>query len=283
MNATVWPLRIVARRLLRPTQTARVLGAALSVAGIVLAYSLATGPTPLTALSGAPLETTPEASTAAARAESSQAPRSSNVVPSAAASAADGVVRTAPLNAVAGMNAGQPMRRGVHVAAGVTQRARAGTAGEPGEPDDEGSTDLPIQTHASRDDVGSAATIGGRPLEPVPRVPDEVLNITNVGDRIVVSRHAPGTPIVTAVQPRSAPAETDTDNSGGGDEQTDAGTTQRPDYEDVYPGCPSALPEGADAQMALQRQRDYGCLYYESCAISEESPPPCRWYLIKKL
>lgn len=261
MNATVWPLRIVARRLLRPTRTRRVLGAALSGAGIALAYSLATGP--------APVETMTEASTAATRAESSLRLRPSNAVLPGGSPAADG----------AGANAGPPIGRGMQVSGGAAQRTRDGVADAAG-PDDEESA---LRTLADRDEAGSAATVGGRPLEPMPHAPGEVLNITNIGDRIVVSRHAPGAPVIAPVPPRSVSAETDADNSGNGDEQADTGAAQRPDYEDVYPGCPRVLPEGADAQMAQQRQRDYGCLYYESCAISEESPPPCRWHLIKKL
>lgn len=149
------------------------------------------------------------------------------------------------------------------------------------------------QSLAQEDDAddmaGGISDPGGRPLELAARSVDEVLHITNVGDRIVVTRESDGQSVVTepANSGRSAGSATslsDSNDSTGGSWGRDGSQTQRPDYEDVYPGCPRVLPQGADEQMALERQQLYGCLYYESCALPvDDEPPYCTWHLIKKL
>lgn len=134
----------------------------------------------------------------------------------------------------------------------------------------------------------------GRALEPTASYADTVLYITNVGDRIVVSRTPDGQSADAAPAASAGRAETSVDryattgHSGNGDadnEQASEGTSsQRPDYEDVYPGCPRVLPPGANEVMALERKQLYGCLYFESCQLPEGSEAPsCTWYLMQKL
>lgn len=153
-----------------------------------------------------------------------------------------------------------------------------------------GNAASPLAGHADPDSnpLMAVSSAGGRNLEPVSPPQEEILHITNIGDRIIVSRQPEGSHPESAADRRENPRSTGTtavpgqqyaDENAGPTEESAA----RPDYEDVYPGCPRILPQGADAQMALERQQNYGCLYYESCEISEESPPPCRWYLVKKL
>jgi len=149
------------------------------------------------------------------------------------------------------------------------------------------------QSLAQEDDAddmaGGASDPGGRPLELAARSVDEVLHITNVGDRIVVTRDSDGQAVVTEPantgrSAESATSLTDSNDSTGGSWGSDGSQTQQPDYEDVYPGCPRVLPQGADEHMALERQQLYGCLYYESCAmLVDEELPYCTWHLIQKL
>ena len=149
------------------------------------------------------------------------------------------------------------------------------------------------QSLAQEDDAddmaGGTSDPGGRPLELAARSVDEVLHITNVGDRIVVTRDSDGQSVVTEPANTGRSAESATSSSGSNDAtvgswSSDGSQLQRPDYEDVYPGCPRVLPQGSDEQMALERQQLYGCLYYESCAMPvDDEPPYCTWHLIKKL
>ena len=131
--------------------------------------------------------------------------------------------------------------------------------------------------------------LSGRAAEPLAPIADDVLHITNVGDRIIATRGAEG-PRATAAPEQStgysrSATPTYGSNEPADENQDSAGTVeQRPDYEDVYPGCPRVLPQGADEKMALERQQLYGCLYNESCANPVDNEPPyCTWHLIKKL
>lgn len=138
---------------------------------------------------------------------------------------------------------------------------------------------------------------GGRALEHPEAVHADVLDIRNVGDRIVVSRVPGGRPIDTTgwyAEARNPPSDRVAAGSGAGSsartddragDDDDAGASNpRPDYEDVYPGCPRTLPPGADAQMAAERQALYGCVYFESCELpSDENNPICTWHLMQKL
>ena len=113
----------------------------------------------------------------------------------------------------------------------------------------------------------------------------DVLHITNVGDRIVVS-HEPRNSSATAV-PQAGSQRVDLVNQvpTAPDESVTTGQEARlADYEDVYPGCPRVLPQGADEQMARQRQDLYGCQYLSSCEpASDESAASCTWYLVGKI
>lgn len=153
---------------------------------------------------------------------------------------------------------------------------------------------------------------------------ERVLHITNVGDRIVVTEAIAGSrvlpvgeaptaaagdaymapaPVVepvpaltqadaVTVAPVLTPAPvTQAPTSAGpsrpqppADVDEDAGTPPRADYEDVYPGCPRVLPQGAGEEMANERLALYGCLYYAVCAMpTEDSPATCTWYLNQKI
>jgi hypothetical protein len=139
------------------------------------------------------------------------------------------------------------------------------------------------QTDIADDDMaGNDSASGGAALEPLAPIADDVLHITNVGDKIVVTRGGAEGPRATATPERSAGYGSN--ESAGGDQDTAGAVEPRPDYEDVYPGCPRVLPQGADERMALERQQLYGCLYYESCALPVDNEPPyCTWYLNQKL
>ncbi len=114
-------------------------------------------------------------------------------------------------------------------------------------------------------------------------VVDQVIHITNVGDRIVVSNDPTGIISDAATQPlhsNSAEINQDMDVTPGTDEET---PTQLADYEELYPGCPRVLPIGADTQMAMERQQLYGCRYLESCdTATEEQSASCIWHLVGK-
>lgn len=145
------------------------------------------------------------------------------------------------------------------------------------------------QADQTEDMANGDSAPGGRSLEAAASLADEVLHITNVGDRIVVSRgpdgqYAAAAPETTSQSAVSAISPRATSEPTGGGLDPDGSQAQRPDYEDVYPGCPRVLPQGADEQMALERQQLYGCLYNQSCGLSEDGETPyCTWYLIKKL
>lgn len=61
-------------------------------------------------------------------------------------------------------------------------------------------------------------------------------------------------------------------------------STARPDYEDVYPGCPGVLPPSSNEQMAAERLALYGCVYYAVCELPTDlNPVVCTWYLNHKV
>lgn len=167
--------------------------------------------------------------------------------------------------------------------ASTTANVQAGTRADP----PVGQSAVPAPAKPRSDALaGNDAALGGAALEPLA---DEVMHITNVGDRIVVTRGAEGprataTPEQSAGDSGSAAASHGSNESVDGNPDSAGAVEQRPDYEDVYPGCPRVLPQGADEKMALERQQLYGCLYYESCASPvNDEPPYCTWHLIKKL
>lgn len=114
-------------------------------------------------------------------------------------------------------------------------------------------------------------------------VVDQVIHITNVGDRIVVSNDPTGIIADTATQPlhsNSADINQDLDVTTGTDAEP---PNQLADYEELYPGCPRVLPIGSDTQMAMERQQLYGCRYLESCdTATEEQAASCIWHLVGK-
>lgn len=107
-----------------------------------------------------------------------------------------------------------------------------------------------------------------------------VLHITNIGNRIVVSnepRNSSATAAPQSGSQRVAPTAPDESIPTGQ-------AAPLADYEDVYPGCPRTLPQGADEQMARQRQELYGCQYLQTCELAnEESAASCTWYLVGKI
>lgn len=125
------------------------------------------------------------------------------------------------------------------------------------------------------EDAASLATVTSR-----------VLHITNVGDRILVSERTGDT---GAGERASRPvsfhdaAPMPEDRASDGEHTADA-SARRPDYEDLYPGCPAVLPPSADEQMAAERLALYGCLYYTVCELATDTDPvTCTWYLNKKV
>jgi hypothetical protein len=104
---------------------------------------------------------------------------------------------------------------------------------------------------------------------------------------------APAELVMATVEPVVATAPvTNVPMSGGvnrpqppADVEEDAGSLPpRADYEDVYPGCPRVLPQGAGEEMAKERLALYGCLYYAECAMPTDTDPAiCIWYLNQKI
>lgn len=142
------------------------------------------------------------------------------------------------------------------------------------------SEELPA-ADASDESESSAAEAA-----PFVYVPERVLHITNVGDRIVVSEAVPGATAATDVpQPQRYPSSAVNRPQDAATAVDDPGAhSPRPDYEDVYPGCPRVLPQGADETMADERLALYGCLYYQVCELpTEDSPVMCTWYLNQKI
>jgi hypothetical protein len=145
---------------------------------------------------------------------------------------------------------------------------------------------LPSPADAAEDGMANnEAALGGRAVEPTAPLADEVLHITNVGDRIIATRGAGGQYVDVASARSTGYSVSYGSNTPADDNQHAAEAVEpRPDYEDVYPGCPRVLPQGADEKMALERQQLYGCLYHESCATPvDDEPPYCTWHLIKML
>lgn len=135
-------------------------------------------------------------------------------------------------------------------------------------------------------DVSDQLASSAAEAAPFVDVPERVLHITNVGDRIVVSEATPGTTAATDVpQPQRYPANAVNRPQGTTTAVDDsAAPSPRADYEDVYPGCPGVLPQGADEAMADERLALYGCLYYQVCELpTEDSPVMCTWYLNQKI
>ncbi len=120
----------------------------------------------------------------------------------------------------------------------------------------------------------------------LPTATSRVLHITNVGDRILVSESTGDTGTgERANRPVSFhdAAPTPEDRASGEAPAVDA-SARRPDYEDLYPGCPAVLPPSADEQMAAERLELYGCLYYAVCSRATDTDPvTCTWYLNKKV
>lgn len=142
--------------------------------------------------------------------------------------------------------------------------------------------------------------VGGRPTEASARIVggeaqpyeisylggNDVIHISNVGDRIIMSREpsdgsSGGILQVGGPEPASGAGAAD----GVADtDEADAPAATRPDYEDVYPGCPRVLPQGADEVMAAERLQLYGCLYYAVCDfLAEGGTSSCTWYLNQKI
>lgn len=121
-----------------------------------------------------------------------------------------------------------------------------------------------------------------------PPAADPVIHITNVGDRIVISNDPQGLLQDSVAQSSGSAAagQIDRDADTGGASGTDSETPEQSlsDYDEVYPGCPRALPPGSDAQMAAERLQLYGCRYLASCnTATEEAEASCTWYLINKI
>jgi len=110
--------------------------------------------------------------------------------------------------------------------------------------------------------------------------PGTVINITNVGDKIVISTTAAGTrpprPVsssedVTGTQPDDITAAASTNQAT--DEQQSA--------EEPWPtaNCPAELPEGSDETDAQLMTQSYGCRYLHYCQVLNDgsSDVHCWW------
>jgi len=104
---------------------------------------------------------------------------------------------------------------------------------------------------------------------------EHVLHITNTGDKIIITDETN-----TVISTHTA-FHRDDEVAGSGSYATDDQeyATQPADFEEVYPGCPQALPEGSDKQDAEQHLKDYGCRYRRSCSTdTDEQDGACTWY-----
>lgn len=145
-------------------------------------------------------------------------------------------------------------------------------------------------------DVQAGAMTASESEVPAPApLPERILHITNQGDRIVVTESVASDASYAqtgmAENLDSALAVTGPTSIGidnrpvrDADEEDGVVGSPRPDYEDVYPGCPRVLPPGSDEIAANERLALYGCLYYAVCTPATDSDPvTCTWYLNQKI
>jgi hypothetical protein len=108
-----------------------------------------------------------------------------------------------------------------------------------------------------------------------------VLHITNIGDEIIITDET------NTVISSHAAFHRDEDVAGAGSDDAGSGwrlTAHPADFEEAYPGCPNALPEGSDKQDAAQYLENYGCRYRSSCnADTDEERGSCTWHFTGKV
>jgi hypothetical protein len=105
--------------------------------------------------------------------------------------------------------------------------------------------------------------------------PETIINITNIGDKIIISRTAPG---VRPPRPQSAGDATDLDNTTVAANAYDD-TNQATEERWPTDNCPSELPEGSTAADAAAMSQTYGCLYLQYCQAQDGDPTQiiCTW------
>lgn len=120
---------------------------------------------------------------------------------------------------------------------------------------------------------GDSTSVSG---SDVPGPKEHVLHITNIGDKIIITDESNN--IIFSYSAFRREGEVSKPDAYMADDQQGY-VSRRAAFDEAYPGCPEALPEGSSKQDAEQLLQDYGCRYRRSCtADTDEQVGTCIWY-----